>query len=139
VAGWGSLGWLIRMPQAETRSEKADGLEHEDVGHGHRRTRYHKAVNQMSTSEATSGNIRVRAQAESDPNRSRPQQSLWFFLYTVSITNEGHDAVQLISRHWVITDRMGKVEEVQGLKSTRYGRNLSIQTTIGPRNHLLNH
>jgi ApaG protein len=68
----------------------------------------------MSTSEATTRNIRVSVHAQYDPGRSRPQQSLWFFLYTVSITNEGHDPVQLISRHWVITDGMGKVEEVQG-------------------------
>ena len=68
----------------------------------------------MSSSEAITRNIRVRVQAEYDPGRSRPQQSQWFFLYTVSITNEGRDTVQLISRHWVITDGMGKVEEVQG-------------------------
>ena len=76
--------------------------------------RYDETVKQMSTSEATTRSIRVRVQAEYDASRSRPQQSLWFFLYTVSITNEGHDVVKLISRHWVITDGMGKVEEVQG-------------------------
>ena len=76
--------------------------------------RYHRAVKQMSTSEATTRNIRVRVQAQYDSSRSRPHQSLWFFLYTVSITNEGRDAVQLITRHWVISDGMGKVEEVQG-------------------------
>jgi ApaG protein len=68
----------------------------------------------MSASEATTRNIRVRVYAQYDPSRSRPQQSHWFFLYTVSITNEGHETVQLVSRHWVITDGMGKVEEVQG-------------------------
>jgi ApaG protein len=68
----------------------------------------------MSSSEATTRNIRVRVRAEYDPGRSRPQQSQWFFIYTVSITNEGRETVQLISRHWVITDGMGKVEEVQG-------------------------
>jgi ApaG protein len=68
----------------------------------------------MSTSEATTRNIRVRVQAEYDPGRSRPQQSLWFFLYTVQIANEGRDTVQLLTRHWVITDGMGKVEEVEG-------------------------
>ena len=67
----------------------------------------------MSSSEATTRNIRVRVQAQYDPRRSNPQQSQWFFLYTVNITNEGHDTVQLISRHWIITDGMGKVEEVQ--------------------------
>jgi ApaG protein len=76
--------------------------------------RYDKAFKQMSSSEATTKNIRVRVQAQYDPSRSRPQQSQWFFLYTVNITNEGHDTVRLMSRHWVITDGMGKVEEVQG-------------------------
>jgi ApaG protein len=75
--------------------------------------RYHK-VKQMISSEATTRNIRVRVQAQYDPSRSSPQQSQWFFLYTVSVTNEGHDIVQLMSRHWVITDAMGKVEEVRG-------------------------
>jgi len=68
----------------------------------------------MISSEATTRNIRVRVQAQYDPSRSSPQQSQWFFLYTVSVTNEGHDIVQLMSRHWVITDAMGKVEEVKG-------------------------
>ncbi len=37
-----------------------------------------------------------------------------FFLYTVAIKNEGKETVQLVSRHWIITDGMGKVEEVHG-------------------------
>src|ERR1700685_3576603 len=68
----------------------------------------------MSSSEATTRNIRVSVKAQYDPSRSSPQQNRWFFLYTVTIANEGHDTVQLISRHWVIIDGMGKVEEVQG-------------------------
>jgi ApaG protein len=43
-----------------------------------------------------------------------PQLSRWFFLYTVRITNEGEVTAQLISRHWVITDATGHVEEVRG-------------------------
>ena len=68
----------------------------------------------MSSSEASTKNIRVQVKAEYDPGRSSPHQSQWFFLYTVRITNEGRDTVQLISRHWVITDAMGKVQEVRG-------------------------
>ena len=68
----------------------------------------------MSSSEAITKNIRVRVRAQYDSSRSSPQQSQWFFLYTVNITNEGRDTVQLISRHWVITDGMGIVEEVRG-------------------------
>jgi ApaG protein len=71
-------------------------------------------VNQMSTSEATTRNIRVQVKAQYDPGRSNPNQNQWFFLYTVRITNEGSDTVQLVSRHWVITDAMGKVHEVRG-------------------------
>src|SRR5580704_14290384 len=71
-------------------------------------------LRQMSSSEAITRNIRVTVEAQYDPSRSRPNQSQWFFLYTVSISNEGRDTVKLISRHWVITDGMGKVEEVQG-------------------------
>ncbi len=73
-----------------------------------------KEVKHMSSSEATTRHIRVSVQSQYDPSRSSPKQSRWFFLYTVNITNEGHDTVQLISRHWVITDGMGKVEDVQG-------------------------
>src|SRR4051812_17176267 len=68
----------------------------------------------MSSSEAITRNIRVRVQMQYDPTRSSPQQNQWFFLYTVNITNEGDETVRLISRHWVITDAMGKVKEVQG-------------------------
>ncbi len=76
--------------------------------------RYHQSVNQTFSSEAVTRNIRVYVEAQYDPGRSSPGHSQWFFLYTVNITNQGQDAVQLISRHWVITDGMGKVEEVQG-------------------------
>jgi len=68
----------------------------------------------MFSSEATTKNIRVSVRAQYDHRRSNPAQSQWFFLYTVSIANESHDTVQLISRHWVITDGMGEVQEVQG-------------------------
>lgn len=68
----------------------------------------------MSTSEATTRNIRVHVKAVYDPDRSSPHQNQWFFLYTVRITNEGPNTVQLISRHWIITDAMGKVQEVHG-------------------------
>jgi ApaG protein len=71
-------------------------------------------VSTFTNSEATTRNIRVRVQAQYDPTRSSPQQSQWFFLYTVKITNEGPDTVQLISRHWIITDGMEHVEEVRG-------------------------
>ena len=102
------------MRWAKTRPGETDSFEDEVRAHGHGDVRYHKAIQQMSSSEATTRNIRVRVQAQYDPRRSNPQQSQWFFLYTVNITNEGQDTVRLISRHWIITDGMGEVEEVRG-------------------------
>ncbi|MGE4090282.1 MAG: Co2+/Mg2+ efflux protein ApaG [Candidatus Binatia bacterium] len=66
------------------------------------------------TSEAVTNGIRVSVVSRFDPSRSRPQQNQWFFLYTITIANEGQETTQLISRHWVITDADGKVEEVRG-------------------------
>ena len=47
-------------------------------------------------------------------DRSQPFQNQWFFHYTVRISNEGDETVQLLSRHWFITDGAGQVEEVRG-------------------------
>lgn len=68
----------------------------------------------MFTSEATTRGVRVAVVAEYAPGRSRPQDHQWFFLYTITITNEGTETVQLISRHWIITNAKGEVEEVRG-------------------------
>jgi ApaG protein len=68
----------------------------------------------MFTSEAVTRGIRVRVQSEYAPERSQPHQNQWFFLYTVQIANESFETVQLISRHWIITDGNGHVEEVRG-------------------------
>ena len=68
----------------------------------------------MSGSEAVTRNIRVRVEAEYAPGRSNPMLNQWFFLYTIQISNEGSENVQLLSRHWLITDAMGHVQEVRG-------------------------
>src|SRR5262249_7984667 len=38
----------------------------------------------------------------------------WFFHYTVRISNEGEETVQLLTRYWIITDATGRTEEVTG-------------------------
>lgn len=68
----------------------------------------------MFTSEAVTRGVRVRVQSKYDPKRSSPATSQWFFPYTITITNEGEDTVQLITRHWLITDGNNKVHEVRG-------------------------
>jgi ApaG protein len=68
----------------------------------------------MFTSEATTRGIRVEVASEYDEERSNPAEEQWFFVYTITITNEGQETVQLRSRHWIITDDSGHVEEVRG-------------------------
>lgn len=68
----------------------------------------------MYQSEAVTRSVRVRVTSRYAPNHSQPTQGLWFFLYTVEITNESRQTVQLLSRHWIITDANEHVEEVRG-------------------------
>src|SRR5512145_1743052 len=48
------------------------------------------------------------------PERSSPQQGHFFWAYTIAITNNSRETVQLKSRHWRITDASGRVQEVRG-------------------------
>ena len=69
---------------------------------------------EVFSSEARTRGIRVRVESRFDPVRSRPEKGQWFFLYSVTITNESPETVQLVSRHWIITDGTGAIEEVRG-------------------------
>jgi ApaG protein len=68
----------------------------------------------MFTSEVVTRGVRVRVESQFDPDRSEPSKNQWFFLYNVTISNEGTETVRLQTRHWIITDGTGKVEEVRG-------------------------
>ena len=68
----------------------------------------------MPTSQATTRGIQVEVEARYVPERSEPARGRWFFAYHVRITNRGAERVQLLTRHWIITDAMGQVEEVRG-------------------------
>lgn len=97
----------------------------------------------MHTSEAVTGGVRVQVTARYSPTRSQPLRNLWLFLYTIEISNESADTVQLISRHWVITDAENRVEEVRGLgvvgqqptlapgESFEYTSSCPLQTPFG--------
>lgn len=65
-------------------------------------------------SEAVTNGIRVEVLARHSPENSRPQEGEWVFQYTVRITNQSSETVQLLSRHWIITDALEHVEEVRG-------------------------
>ncbi len=69
---------------------------------------------EVDSSEAITRNIRIQVQSRYLPERSAPPRSQWFFAYTIRIANEGHETIQLLTRHWVITDATGHVEEVKG-------------------------
>jgi ApaG protein len=68
----------------------------------------------MFTSEATTRGVQVSVVSEFSAERSRPTDGQWFFFYTITIENTGSETVQLLSRHWIITDASGRVEEVRG-------------------------
>jgi ApaG protein len=67
-----------------------------------------------SASEAVTQGIRVSVRARFSEQNSDPQRGQWVFLYTITIRNEGAFRVQLLTRHWIITDANGEVEEVKG-------------------------
>jgi len=68
----------------------------------------------INSSEALTRGVRVQVRSQFDPNRSNPAAGQWFFLYTVTIENLAEETVQLLTRHWIITDGNGHVEEVRG-------------------------
>lgn len=47
-------------------------------------------------------------------DRSSPENGYFFWAYTIAITNNGSETVQLKTRHWRITDANGKLQEVRG-------------------------
>ena len=47
-------------------------------------------------------------------DQSEPSADRYVFAYTITITNNGDVPARLISRHWIITDANGKVQEVSG-------------------------
>lgn len=67
----------------------------------------------VQDSEMTSPVV-VTVKPEYSPEHSSPDDDRFVFIYYISIQNRGEQTVQLISRHWQITDANGKVEEVRG-------------------------
>ena len=77
------------------------------------------------------------------PEQSDPARSTYVFAYTITITNTGEVAAQLISRHWIITDADRQVQEVKGLgvvgqqpllqpgESFEYTSGTSLATAVG--------
>ena len=67
----------------------------------------------MSSTALTNG-IMVTVKSEYIPERSSLSSRQFAFAYTVRIENQGDETAQLRSRHWIITDANGNVQEVRG-------------------------
>jgi ApaG protein len=65
-------------------------------------------------SNAITNGIRVTVSSNYIPAQSAPKARRYVFAYTVRIANEGTESAKLKSRHWIITDGNGKVEQVRG-------------------------
>jgi len=75
--------------------------------------------------------------------QSEPEEQRFVFSYTITIRNEGTQAAQLVSRHWLFTDSNGKTQEVRGKgvvgeqphlrpgQSFRYSSGAIIETPVG--------
>lgn len=88
-------------------------------------------------------NIIVHAEPHYIEAQSSPDEDRFVFAYTITITNTGSSSARLISRHWLITDSNGKVQEVRGEgvvgekphlqpgESFRYTSGAMIETPVG--------
>ncbi|MBN8919632.1 MAG: Co2+/Mg2+ efflux protein ApaG [Rhizobiales bacterium] len=63
---------------------------------------------------AVTRDIRVTVRPQFIPDKSAPADAYFFWAYTIEIANRSADTVQIKTRHWRITDALGRVQEVKG-------------------------
>ena len=63
----------------------------------------------------TTKGVRVTVEPRYLEDRSDPAERRFFWAYTVEIANSGDAAVQILARHWTITDQNGRREDVRGI------------------------
>jgi len=71
-------------------------------------------MKQLFQHAATTEGVTVRVAVSFLPEQSRVDAGKWFWVYHIRIENDGDEAVQLLTRHWRITDGRGLVNFVDG-------------------------
>jgi ApaG protein len=64
--------------------------------------------------EQTTRNITVFVEPQFLENQSKPDEGQFVWSYTIVVRNTGQESVKLLTRHWVITDGIGRKQEVRG-------------------------
>jgi ApaG protein len=67
-----------------------------------------------SDPKLSAADIRIETQCWYMAEQSNPEERRFVFSYTISIHNDGPEMAKLMTRHWLITDADGKVQEVHG-------------------------
>jgi len=73
-----------------------------------------KAATSISAYEAVTRGVVVRVSPNYVAEQSDPAKNRYVFAYTVDIENRGVLTVQLLTRHWIVTDGHGRAEEIKG-------------------------
>ena len=93
--------------------------------------------------ETMDNDIRINVDTHYVDEHSEPTIGRFVFSYTITIANQGAVAAKLLSRHWIITDANGKVQEVRGDgvvgeqphlnpgETFRYSSGAVIETPVG--------
>jgi len=71
-------------------------------------------VKALFPNAATTDGVTVRVSVSYLPEQSEPERGRWFWAYHIRLENEGDETVQLLTRHWVITDGRGARHSVEG-------------------------
>ena len=83
-------------------------------------------MSQIFPYAASTGAITVRVAPRYLPDQSDPERDYFVWAYHVRVENHGDQPVQLLARHWIITDGHGRIDEIEG------DGVVGVQPLIGP-------
>ena len=71
-------------------------------------------IGQLFDAAETTRGVTVRVSVSYLPEQSEPARGRWFWAYHIRLENDGAPTVQLLTRHWIITDGRGARHTVEG-------------------------